>query len=207
MSVNSQIFLILLVFSLGLIGVYHWGMRYNLRLCRKWAHILEEFFSPQEKEYTWLGGVIGFTAEYKVPPFRQVKVVLRLVPRHSLLYWPFAFFMGRRDCLQILFYLPQGVKEEVHLIRKSLRIPHISNQAKLKRQRLHLQGMPFILLFEKEPPAFVQSIAAHCLSGLKHLAFTKENNICYLELFLKEKELGKLIKACLDILLKLKIHD
>ena len=205
MSVNSQTFLILLVFSLGLIGTYHWGMRYNLRLCRKWAQILEGLFSPQEKEYTWLGGVIGFTAEYKVFPFRRIKAVLRLVPRHSLLYWPFAFLMGRRDCLQILFYLPQSVKEEVHLIRKGLRMPYISSQAKLKKQELRLQGVPFILLFEKEPPAFGQSIGFHCLSGLKHLALTKENNVCYLELFLTEEaEVRKLIKVCFDLFLKLK---
>jgi hypothetical protein len=113
--------------------------------------------------------------------------------------------MGRRDCLQILFYLPQSVKEEVHLIRKGLRMPYISNQAKLKKQELRLQGVPFILLFEKEPPAFGQNLDFHCLSRLKHLALTKENNVCYLELFLTEEaEVRKLIKVCFDLFLKLK---
>ncbi|HEC50165.1 MAG TPA: hypothetical protein ENI40_03300, partial [Candidatus Desulfofervidus auxilii] len=77
-----------LIFTIIVVFIYQWGYRKNLKLSQHWAKDLEAVFQPKEKQYKWLGGVLGFIAEYQVPGFKSIKAVLRLRPRHSLLYIP-----------------------------------------------------------------------------------------------------------------------
>jgi len=184
MSLSNQIFLFLLTLTFITILVYRWGYKRNLRLCQEWAQSLERLFQPIEKQYTWLGGVVGFTAEYRVPPFKLIKVVLCLKPRQSLLYWPFKLITRRnKDKLQVLFYLPWEVKEEKHLIKKQLHVPKIYNKARLKQNNILVQGQKFLVFFEKDPfkDLILHRLSQIQLSTLKHLALTRENHVLYLE--------------------------
>lgn len=183
MSVSNQTFFLLLGITLLAIGVYRWGYRRNLRLCQCWAQSLEKLFQPVEKQYTWLGGVVGFTADYYVPPFKLIKVVLCLKPRQSLLYLPFGLITGSKDKIQVLFYLPWQVTEERHLVKKGLRMPKIYNQAHLKSKDIMFRNQNFRLLFETTPfrDQILKRLTPAQLSALKHLALTKENHLLYLE--------------------------
>ncbi len=184
MLISRYIFWSFLGLSLLIIGFYQWGMRHNLKLCRLWAQTLEEILTPQTKKYTWLGGVIGFSAEYSNPSFKKIKAVLRLIPRQSLFYLPIALLTGRRDTLQLLFYLPYKVKEEIHLIKKRLYMPHVENQDQFQKREFALKGNSFILLSQQSlcQAKFFQLLSPQIMRDLNHLALTKRHNVFYIEI-------------------------
>ena len=64
LSIGSFIYLFIL--SIILVITFHYGNKKNIKLIKTVAKMLEEVFSPIDKEYIWLGGVVGFSAVYKV---------------------------------------------------------------------------------------------------------------------------------------------
>ncbi len=177
--ISSKIFWGLLVFSLFIVAVFYAGMRKNMRMAREMATLLEDVFKPVDKTYTWLGGVMGFVADYKVKGFKKIYANFRLIPRHSLLWLPFALIAGRKDTLQLLFYLKGMVNQEFHVVRKGVIKPKIYNIDKLKSKSengfiLHYQ---FTEDFKEE----VLPIANMLFPYLFHLAITPEKNIFYIE--------------------------
>ena len=182
-----------LIFTIIVVFIYQWGHRKNLRLSREWAKDLETVFQPKEKQYRWLGGVLGFIAEYQVPGFKSIKAVLRLRPRHSLLYIPFALFTGYKDKLQILLYLSKNTNQEFHLLKKG---QHIEEEKRFKIKDIHIYGREFLLLYEKELPLTTINLFSHrqlCL--LRHLALIKKQNILFLEFHFCPAENQEVIKA------------
>jgi len=173
-------FIFLIIFTLCIIAVYHWGQRKNLFLCRFWSQNLENILKPKDKQYTWLGGVIGFRADYIAPPFKKIKIILRLIPRQSLLYLPFILLLGRKDKLQILFYLPYSIPEEIHIVRKKWFMPKIYNEKKLKKKKITFKNKTFFIFYEKTFPKLKNFFNLIQLDSFHHLALTKEKNIFYL---------------------------
>uniref|UniRef100_A0A7C2BKK9 Uncharacterized protein n=1 Tax=Thermosphaera aggregans TaxID=54254 RepID=A0A7C2BKK9_9CREN len=84
---------------------------------------LEKYFNPSGKEYQWLGYLVGFKARYILPGKHRVYLLLTTVPRHSLLYYPFAKIAGRKDRLEIAFSpSDRVVTGEVYLVKKNSRV-------------------------------------------------------------------------------------
>ena len=107
MSVSPGEFLALLALT-GLLVL--WGAywrRKNLQFIRAVGEVLETVLRPRHQRYTWLGGVIGFSAEFKTDAFGVVRVVFTTLPRQSLLYLPLAWVLGRRDRLELLIMMKQ----------------------------------------------------------------------------------------------------
>ncbi len=79
--------------------VYIAGYKKNIKIMKEMAETLEAAFSPKDKLYTYLGGVLGFIAEYQADGFEKISVTLRLIPRQSALYLPFMFVTSGKDSL------------------------------------------------------------------------------------------------------------
>jgi len=108
-----MLFLVLLILTLVLFIGYLWGQPKNLRLARYAMVTLEETFAPQDVEYTWLGGVLGFKAIYRRHgPIPEFLVTLLLLPRHTWLYYPVAYLRARGD--RLLFAFPRTPKTETN---------------------------------------------------------------------------------------------
>jgi len=183
--VSGELFGALIGASLILTVLYPVGHRRNLRLAKEMSGLLERELEPLDQEYTWLGGVMGFTGEFKVPGFKKVMVVYRLLPRQSALWLPFHFLTGDRDTVQALFYLDAPPRQEIHLVKGGLfNNPRIYNLASLKEERMRLGGRKFKVLFEKDPhPAErLADFLGEALPLVRHLAVTKEKGVFYLEL-------------------------
>jgi len=116
---NAGVFGVLLLFSILLVVAYYRGGKKNLRILKASADMLEETLRPADKTYTWLGGTIGFRAEYRVSGFEKVEALVTVLPRQSLLYMPFALLRGSRDRLEIIFFLQNSVDSELHIIKQS----------------------------------------------------------------------------------------
>ena len=192
MRVSGEVFGVLVGASLVLTVLYPIGHRRNLKLAKKMVSLLEEELKPQDQEYTWLGGVMGFTGEFKVPSFKNVTVVYRLLPRQSALWMPFHFLTGDRDTVQALFYLKKPPRQEIHLVKGGLfNNPRIYNLAYLKEKKVKLGGKKYRVLYEKDP-APAQALAeflGEALPLVRHLAITKEKGVFYLELPLSPSRL------------------
>ncbi|WP_038056243.1 hypothetical protein [Thermodesulfobacterium hydrogeniphilum] len=174
-----NLFWILLIITIFLISSFYWGVRKNTKLAKLVAEKLEKTLKPLDQTYTWLGGSIGFAGEYKVENFKKVYVNLRLIPRQSALWLPISLILGRRDSLQLLFYLNFPVKQEFHIIKKALFMPKIYNIKKLKK----IEEGDFVYFYEKDPEQ--RKIFEHICKELKpifrHIALTCENHIFYIE--------------------------
>ncbi len=186
MSVSGIWFVVLLLSSAVLIITYQLGNKKNLRMMKELSLMLERALRPSDKEYTLLGGVLGFSATYKIKGFRDVKASLFLLPRQSLLYLPIAILRTGYDSLEILFYLNKPVNEEAHVVRPtklSHWMPKIKRKDELQGKEMVLQGEKFELLFDKKGKAVsmakrLAEVLAPC--GSTHIAITPANSVVYL---------------------------
>ena len=176
------------IFTLLLIYTYYNGQRTNLKKIRGTAASLEKALKPSNKRYTWLGGVVGFSADFKVEGFEEVQAVLTLIPRQSLLYMPFVLLLrGAEDRLQRLFFLKEKPVEELHVIPVGKKRPHIHNMERLNRTVERHGDMDVEILYERDPSAAsgIAVALADRLSRVKQISLTPERAVFYVELFVK----------------------
>ncbi len=208
MYLNSRIFWFLVLLSIVLIIIYQWGIKKNISLSRKISKILEDGLGAKDAQYTWLGGVLGFSARYLVDGFKKVEAILRLFPRHSLLYWPFALLLGRRDNLRLLFYLKdkasisnKGLLNEFHLIEKGYS-SYINNKLNEFRTRdIQLNNKAFILFYKKTIPKFLSTklCSNDYFSSIRHIAYTPDKAILYFEFIGIKEDILKNFLSKLDL--------
>ncbi len=184
---STRYIALLLAVSLIISVIYYFGYRKNVKIIKSIAIALEDALKPKDKLYTYLGGVLGFSVEYKVDGMKKVLANLRLIPRQSVLYLPFMFITSGKDNLQLLFYTKKPLKCEFHLVRKSplnLTKPKIYNRDKLKRESLTLENVKFDMLYESEnyDRKFLQIAKLLPVKYFNHLAITTDNNIVYIQL-------------------------
>ena len=184
---------IFIIISVIISVAYFIGYKKNIKYMKLMAAMLESALQPQDQTYTYLGGILGFSADYAVDGFAQVKANLRLIPRQSALYWPFLLITGAKDSLQLMFYLKKPIKEEFHVIKPSFLNfykPHIYNREILKKDYIELNGKKMEILKEKKVnKALLKSIEHFDIKYFNHLAATTDYSIVYIQLhFLRFNE-------------------
>ncbi len=183
----DQILFITLIFLAIITTVYYfWGRRRNLTMVKTIGRALEQILDPVDRDYTWLGGTIGFHARYRTDGFRSVETTLTLLPRQSLLYYPVSFMVSGFDRLYMTFFLKGKPLPECHLIEKGYlkhRGPEITNIASLSRSELNYNGREFLVLFRDED--IKDRLIGLCsrldkdFTGLKHIAIVPERNTLF----------------------------
>ncbi len=184
---SSRYIGIFIAISLIITVVYYIGYRKNVKIMKEIAETLEDALKPKDKLYTYLGGVLGFSVEYKVEGFKKIIANLRLIPRQSALYLPFMFLTSGKDNLQVLFYTKRPLKCEFHLVRKSifnLTKPKIYNRDKLQNDSFEMGKAKFEMLYENKnyDKKLLQLVKLIPIEYFNHLAVTTENNIIYIQL-------------------------
>ncbi len=111
---------IILIFIVagGLSYGFYWGYKKNLAIMKKTARLLEEYFTPTKKYYTWIGGVVGFEAQYFLLDGRKIHVKLILLPRHAILYYPISLLLHKGDKLFFRGKLDLSDIDEKHVIKR-----------------------------------------------------------------------------------------
>ncbi|HEB75141.1 MAG TPA: hypothetical protein ENJ04_02170 [Nitrospirae bacterium] len=198
-------FAAVVVFTLFLVYAYYRGQRTNLRKIRETAASLENALGPTDKRYTWLGGVVGFSAEFSVEGFEEVRAVLTLVPRQSLLYMPIVLLRRTGDRLQLLFFLKEKPAAELHVIPKGRRLPHIHNMAGLERTVQRHGGLDVVLLHEGDPSGAsrIAAALAGLLPSVRQISITPERSVFYVELLVTKLSAGRLegfLRSLLDVI-------
>lgn len=168
---------------------FYKGRKWNLQLMDHYLRSIEDVIKPEDKDYVWLGGYIGFRASYKVNRgnIRKFEYTLTLLPRHSLLYFPIALLTSRHDKLYIVVKPFANIKREAHLIQKGYyRLkPDIENEPLLQSEEVEIAGKKYEALFEKRRDmeklkSLVESMSKP--QNIKHVALTPKTNVFYVQM-------------------------
>ena len=155
------------------------GFKKNYKKIKKVANTLENILKPIDTEYTWLGGVIGFKANYKLEASTEILLNYTNLPRQSTLYMPIALLLGRYDRLELKMVLPNNCNIHLSVKDKSF----VDKQTKHSKtwQRIKNNKNKTIYFYSNNfNQDIVNNIIGYTMSGLKE--FTIENNVCYINI-------------------------
>ncbi len=186
-EMDNQLLMAVIIFMAGIATLqYFRGRKLNLLLMQHYIRAIKDVVKPEDETYTWLGGYIGFRAEYKVnrDNLRKLEYTLTLLPRHSLLYFPVSLVTARHDKLYLVFKPFAQIKREAHLIQKGYyRIgPNIENEDLLQKEEINIGGKKYEALFEKRRDVEKLKSLLESLSkpqNVKHVALTPKTNVFY----------------------------
>ncbi len=184
---SSILFLLFTIAAILIVIGFYWGRRKNLDLIREFSQEMETVLRPLDQTYTWIGGEIGFRADYQTKgEFAKVEATCTLLPRQSLLYFPIAWVITGFDRLYMLFHVQKKIKEEAHILEPwygKTRGPKIQNRSELYSEKIDVGKRTFELLFRSssiatEMKSFLGRLERPDL--LKHLAINPETQTVYL---------------------------
>jgi hypothetical protein len=189
MDTASWILPVIIVAALGTTAAYFVGRRDNVTLMKLYASVLETALKPVDQQYTWIGGYLGFRAEYQLKGdvVKTIKATLHLKPRMSIMYLPVSRFTMPRDRLYVVIESRHHLPGEAHLIQKGqyrLIPAGIDNIEQFRKRQVVLGGIEFELLHldsrgEKGVLGWAEAIRAEDYSMIKHLSFTSSTNVVY----------------------------
>ncbi|NJE10556.1 hypothetical protein [Thermococcus sp. MAR1] len=180
---------------------FYRGRKLNLMLMEHYIQAVKEVIKPEDELYTWLGGYIGFRAEYKVhrDNLRKFEYTLTLLPRHSLLYFPIALITSRHDKLYLVIKPFSDIRREAHLIQKGYyrMRPGIDNEELLRKEVIEIAGKQYEALYEKRRDvenlkALIESLSRP--ANIKHVSLTPKTNVFYVQMKPEPETIGEDIK-------------
>lgn len=183
---EGQLFFVFIVAAGILTLGYFRGRRRNLERARSISRELEGALHPKDQTYTWLGGVLGFKAEYRgIDWAPRVEATLTLLPRHSLLYLPVAMLLAGGDRLFVLAYPAKSIRGEAHVIAAPYRrrLGRLAGEEGWRRESVNIGGQQFEIL--GEDPRIVASLRDWIRSlpqsrRVKHVALVPNTGTLYL---------------------------
>jgi len=185
---SGLIFAIMILAAISAIQFYK-GRTLNVRIMQHYLRSIEEVVRPEDKEYVWLGGYIGFRAQYKVnrDNIRKFEYTLTLLPRQSILYFPVSLITSRHDKLYFVVRPFSQIKREAHLIQKGYyRMgPRIDNEDLLQKETVEIAGKKYEALYEKRRElelltSFVEGMSKP--ENIKHVSLTPKTNVFYVQM-------------------------
>ncbi len=208
MDASSWILPLIIVAALGTTVAYFMGRRQNVTLLRFYSGVMEKALKPADQMYTWIGGYLGFRADYQLKDdvIKEVKATLHLKPRMSIMYLPVSRFTMPHDKLYVVIQSKRGLPGEAHLIQKGQYrfIPAgIDRIEQFHRKEVVLGGVEFQLLYldsrgEKAVFGWAEAIKAEDYSMIKHLSFTSSTNVVYARIEPGESLIPSVIRTGLD---------
>lgn len=118
---KEHAFALLLLLTAVILAKYLHGRRHNLRLAKIVSAALEKALEPEDTQYTWIGGLAGFKAVFRLEHGVEMKATLTMSPRQSLLYYPVSRLIFGGDRLFLLFEKRTLAPGEGHLLAKGFR--------------------------------------------------------------------------------------
>lgn len=187
-SFSTQLLFFFFVVFIGILMlVFYRNRKYNILFIQAVGKELEAALSPTDQTYTWLGGAVGFTAEYITEkPLRKVEATVTMLARQSLLFYPVSKLFLGNDRLFVVLHPFEKSRREAHVLEKwyyTIRLRKLENESALNRHEVVVQGKTFYLFSSDKTgieklSAWLQTFPAPKL--LKHVALMPEAGTIYL---------------------------
>ncbi len=181
----SSLFPIIVILA-GVVTIqFFYGRKLNLALMRNIIVTLEEVVKPKDQLYTWLGGYIGFKAEYEVDDavVEKIEATLTLLPRHSILYLPVSKITIKDDRLFIVLRSRFPLKGDVHIIRRGLYRfgKGIDDPMEYLDDRIALNGVEYDVFFKRkeDKDRLIKLISGLPVEKIKHVSVTPSTRVIY----------------------------
>lgn len=208
---QGQLILLLLIVG-GITSLQFFkGRKLNTLMMVKYIRDFEENLKPKDKLYTYIGGYIGFKANYDLKEdfIKKIELTLTLLPRHSLLYLPISYLTRKHDRLYVVLRLNEKFGYDAHIIKKHFYFPGpmIDNIETYKREEMVFDGKDFYVLYKNKIDLDrLIELAQNSVgfNNLRHICYTRETNVLFLllkpDIDKTAKDLKKLVKNLSDLL-------
>ncbi len=181
----SNLFAVLVIFAgVATLQFFH-GRKLNLLLMRNYVTTLEEVVKPKDQLYTWLGGYIGFKAEYKVddPVIEKVEATLTLLPRHSIVYLPISKIILGGDRLFLVVKSKYKLKGDVHAVKKGVYrfTKGIDDEVEYKKEIVRVDSVEFQIFYKRrrDVDVLLAYLKRLPVNSIKHLSVTPSTKVVY----------------------------
>ena len=203
-SLSSHMLFFLFVVVIGvLMLVLFRNRKYNLLTIRAIGKELESALQPEDQTYTWLGGSVGFNAEYKTgKPLRKVEATLTMLSRQSMFFYPISKLLFGNDRLFIVLYpARKTIKREAHILDRwyyKLRLRNFDNESALTRSSLQLKGKTFDIFSSDKAGITMLTTWLQTLpfpERVKHVALMPDTGTVYLYMDPKVETVSPVVQA------------
>jgi len=181
----SNLFAILVIFAGVATLQFFYGRKLNLVLMKSVAETLEDVVKPKDQLYTWLGGYIGFKAEYDVDDaiVEKIEATLTLLPRQSIMYLPVSKVTLGGDRLFLVVRSRHALKGDVHAIRKgTYRLSKaIDNEIEYLKEDVAVDGTEFRVYYKKkrDKDRLLKYLSGLPVDKVKHVSVTPSTRVVY----------------------------
>ncbi len=201
----SGLFAILVLFAGVATLQFFYGRKLNILLMRNVVEELEEVIKPQDQLYTWLGGYVGFKAEYRIdnPDINSIEVTLTLLPRQSILYLPISKLTLKDDRLFFVLKCRHAVKGDVHAVKKGIYkfTKPIDNLFEYRTETASIDGEEFVVYYRRKED--FERILKHMkdlpVQEVKHISVTPSTKVIYAFITPKRGVVGKVFPGIVEI--------
>ncbi|MFW5991657.1 MAG: hypothetical protein ACOCQN_00515 [Halanaerobiaceae bacterium] len=197
--------IVILALLAGLVTLQYWrGRKLNLAFIRGISNELEKVIKPLDGEYTWIGGYVGVIAQYTInsDKYNEIQTTISLLPRHSLLYFPISFIMGRRDRVYFMIKPRKKIKYDFHL-KTGKRADTPGNVSNFKKDEAVINDTELKYWYnDREVVPLLTQITSKMKdpSNLKHLTVNREENAYYAEVVITDNAPVSFIKAFMQVM-------
>ncbi|PIE32858.1 hypothetical protein CSA56_13755 [candidate division KSB3 bacterium] len=203
-TLSSQMLFFIFVVTIGILMlVLFRNRKYNLFTIQAIGKELESALQPVDQTYTWLGGSVGFNAEYSTEkPLRKVDATVTMLARQSMLFYPISKLLFGNDRLFVVLYPShKTIKREAHILDHwyyKLRLRTFDNESALKHSSIQLNGKTFDIFSSDQAgitmlTAWIQALP--CSERVKHVALTPDSGTVYLYMDPKVETVAPVVRA------------
>lgn len=183
-----------------------WGRRANWRIIRQTASECEQALEPKDQTYTWIGGLIGYRADYVIRRghLHRVEATLTALPRHSLFYFPISWVWRRHDTLYLLWRpnQPLRMRGHLYLVGMGLRHPRIPEPGRLREEWVQAAGRRYRLLYSNETSRqLLKRLVEAAQSPLvRHLSINPDEGAVYCRMAARPGMVGPVVKRLAEVI-------
>ncbi|MBC7194428.1 MAG: hypothetical protein H5U37_02060 [Caldisericia bacterium] len=208
---QAQIILLFVILG-GIVSLQFFkGRKVNTLLMIQYIREFENELKPKDKLYTYIGGYIGFKADYDLNEdfIKKIELTLTLLPRQSLLYLPISYLTRKHDRLYVILRLKEKFGYDAHIIKKNFYFPGpmIENIETFKKDEIEIENNKFLILYKNRNDIDrLIDIAKNSFNfnNIRHIGYTRETNVIFLllkpELEITAKSLKKFVKNFSNLL-------
>jgi len=201
----SNLFAILVLFAGVTTLQFFYGRKINIFLMKGIVEELEETVKPKDQLYTWLGGYVGFKAEYRIdnPDIDTVEVTLTLLPRQSILYMPISKLTLKDDRLFFVLKCRHAVKGDIHAVKKGIYrfTKPIDNEIEYRAKAIRINGEEFVVYYRRKED--VDRLLKHMknlpVKDVKHISITPSTRVVYTFVTPRKGVVGKVFPRIMEI--------
>ena len=206
MNVPTNLLLIIVVLG-GIAALqFYKGRKINTDIMIHYIRKFEEQLNLRDKNYIYLGGYVGFKADYELKDknVSRINLVLTLLARQSLFWLPFSYPVKRGDRLYIVIHPKFRIRGDAHVVQNYYYLfgPKITERNTMTKEKTQISKYSnfYTLYKNKEDSDRLRKLVEETFDPrrVRHIALNTETNtlFCLIKPDLKQtpKELKKLLE-------------